>query len=235
MKIHKTQDYNLFKRIAGNRVLSKPHANRLREAIKDDPETINYMPIVINQNYEVIDGQHRLDAIRELGLPVSYVKVDNLNLGTVQRLNSISKTWTPIDYAKSFQEMGNENYRIYLEFKNKFKFNHDILMRYLSLDKLITSTLFKAGKLMVTNMARSYELCENLAELQQFYDRLHLRNQALGMLTIMQSKGYNHKHMLNKMRAHGHRIQEQKLQNDYAREFERIYNYHSQKEPIRLF
>lgn len=41
--------------------------------------------------------------------------------------------------------------------------------------------------------------------------------------------------MMLKMKQHAHLIEEQKSPVDYAREFERIYNYRTQKEPVRLF
>ena len=99
MKIQKTQDYTLFRRIKGNRNVSQPHVKRLLEAIKNDPKTITYNPIVVNSKMEVIDGQHRLEAIKKVDLPVYYIIVDDLRLETVQKLNSGSKMWSPMDYA----------------------------------------------------------------------------------------------------------------------------------------
>lgn len=234
MKIQSTQDYTLFKRISGNRVVSKPHVNRLLEAIREDPETITFNPIIVNGNYEVIDGQHRLEAIKKLGLEAYFIKVDDIGLSTVQKLNSISKMWSPMDYAKSFAENGNEDYKIYIDFKVRFKFNHDVLMRYLSLDKPMTGSLFKKGKFTVPNVARSYELATYLQDLQQFYDRIAYRNSANGFMIVAASPNYDHKRMYRQFKVYAHLINEQPLANDYAREFERIYNYR-QHTDTRLF
>lgn len=234
MKIQSTQDYSLFKRIKGNRRVSQPHINRLLEAIKDDPETITYNPIIVNDDMEVIDGQHRLEAIKKVDLPVHYIKVKDLDLRAVQKLNSLSKMWSPMDYAKSFAENGNENYRIYIDFKARFKFNHDVCMRYLALNTPMTGTLFKQGKFTIPNVARSYELSTYLQDLVQFYDRITYRNPAFGFLIISQSPNYDHKRMYRQMKNYAHLLNEQALANDYAREFERIYNYH-QHSSTRLF
>jgi hypothetical protein len=234
MKIQVTQDYSLFRRIKGNRILSQPHVKRLLEAIKDDPKAITYNPIIVNEKMQVIDGQHRLEAIKKLELPVHYVRVDDIGLATVQKLNSISKMWSPMDYAKSFAENGNEEYRIYIDFKVRFKFNHDVVMRYLALDVPMTGSLFKQGKFTVPNVARSYELATYLQDLEQFYERITFRNPAFGFLIIAQSPNYEHKHMLRHMKQYGHLLNEQPLANDYAREFERIYNYR-QRSVSRLF
>lgn len=235
MKIQSTQDYSLFKRIDGNRTVSRPHVERLKEAISRDPSTITYNPVIVNEKWQVIDGQHRFEAMQELELPIHYLKVNDLNLTTVQQLNSIAKTWTPIDYAKSFRELGNENYSVYLEFKHEFGFNHEILMRYMALDRYVTSPSFKAGKFVVTDVAEAYKMCSYLRDFREYYERATLRHQAAGYLYIIRSPKYDHKHFLKKLNQHAQRITEQKTPTDYAREFERIYNYHAQKEPIRLF
>ena len=234
MKIQKTQDYTLFRRIKGNRNVSQPHVKRLLEAIKNDPKTITYNPIVVNSKMEVIDGQHRLEAIKKVDLPVYYIIVDDLGLETVQKLNSVSKMWSPMDYAKSFAENGNEDYRIYIDFKVRFKFNHDVVMQYLSLNEPMTGAMFKQGKFTIPNVARSFELATYLQDLQQFYDRITYRNAAYGFLIVVQSPNYDHKRMYRQMKNYAHLLNEQPLANDFAREFERIYNYR-QRTDTRLF
>jgi hypothetical protein len=235
MKIQSTQDYKLFKRISGNRAVNKPHVNRLLEAIKENPETTSYNPILINNDFEIIDGQHRFDALRKLELPIHYLQVKNLDLDVVQRLNTVAKTWTPIDFARSFAELGNQNYQIYLDFKGEFHYGHNTLMKYLSLNHPITNTSFKEGRLIVDNEGLSYQYAQQLRELLEFNPRLIQKNAALGILKIMRSSNYKHKVMLKKMEHSGDRLAEQITENDWAREIERLYNLHSRKEPVMLF
>lgn len=235
MKILTTQDYSLFQRIAGNRVVSNPHVNRLKQAMEEDPSSVVYNPIVVNEDFEVIDGQHRLEAMQALGLPVHYIQVAGLDLGVVQKINSVAKQWSPMDYAKSYRELGNESYKLYIDFKKKFDFNHTILVRYMSPNVYSTNTTFKQGKFRVDDVAMAYRYCQYLQDFAEYYDRGRLKTQAQGFLYLIRSENYDHERMMSKMKQHAHRIQEQKNPVDYAREFERIYNYRSQKEAIRLF
>lgn len=234
MQIQVTQDYPLFKRIKGNRAVSKPHISRLLQAIKTTPDSVSYNPIVVNDKFEIIDGQHRFEAIKQLSLPVYYIQVDDLTLQTVQQLNSVSKAWSPMDYAKSYAELGNKNYQIYIDFKERYKFNHDILMKYLALDNPITSTAFNSGLFKVFNTKLSSELCRELTEVGQYYDRFNIRSFALGFLQVARNSDYDQTRMLNQLSKHGDKINEQALPNDWARELERIYNY-KQRDNVRLF
>ena len=88
--IYETTDYAMFKALNGNRRLNIHHANRLMKSIEQESLCV---PIIINENYEVIDGQHRLYCWEKLGLPAYYVLIPGYRLPQVQRLNNNSKTW----------------------------------------------------------------------------------------------------------------------------------------------
>lgn len=234
MLIQQTQDYSLLKRIKGNRAVNNSHVNRLLEAINATPDSVAYNPIVVNDNFEIIDGQHRAKAIELAQLPIHYIQVKGLNLATAQSLNSVSKPWSPMDYARSYAELGNENYNTYIAFKERFKLNHDILMKYLALDNPITGIAFKRGKFKVFNVRVSEELCNELLEIGSYYPRYNIRSFALGFLQLAQSERYDHSRMLTQMERYGHKFEEQTLPNDYARELERLYNF-NRRDNVRLF
>jgi ParB-like chromosome segregation protein Spo0J len=63
-KIFETRDYGMFKRLKGNRDIT---TNRVA-IIKASIENIGYIsnPIICNENMEIIDGQGRYEACKEL-------------------------------------------------------------------------------------------------------------------------------------------------------------------------
>lgn len=61
------------------------------------------------------------------------------------------------------------------------------------------------------------------------------RNTAYGFLQVITSKVYDHKKMVRQMEKHYAKFNEQALANDYAREYERIYNFASKVGATRLF
>ena len=64
-KILTTREYSIFKTIEGNRNISLLHLNRLRESML---EKHLFTVIVVNENMEIIDGQHRFTISKELQL-----------------------------------------------------------------------------------------------------------------------------------------------------------------------
>ena len=239
--IQSTSDYSAFGTIEGNRSIRPAHVKRLKEAIAVDPTSIMYNPILTNEKLEVIDGQHRLQAIKELELPVYYITVPRLGIKEVQKLNSVAKQWQPVDYAQAFSRLGNTNYDYYLAFKgHKGKYrdlslNHDSLMRYLSLNNPITSAAFNEGKLVVDDFDRSLELLKQLNEVGELYQRFGIRSFALAFLRVAQHPEYNHKRMLDRLKSDAmHKyMRDFSKERDYAKALNQIYNY-SKKQKVAL-
>ena len=69
-KIHVTSDYSKFSYLVGNRDIVNKHVKDLSGHIDERDLSI---PIIVNENMEVCDGQHRLEAYKVLGLPVHYI------------------------------------------------------------------------------------------------------------------------------------------------------------------
>lgn len=76
-RLERTSDYSLFKLLRGNRDLNKPHMNKMKEAIESD-NRLNLHPIIVNKNFEVIDGQHRLQCAKELGVDIFYIRSEDV-------------------------------------------------------------------------------------------------------------------------------------------------------------
>ena len=55
-QIYVTKDYTKFKTLDGNRALSRSQIKKLTRSFESEQIPL---PIIINEKYEVIDGQHR--------------------------------------------------------------------------------------------------------------------------------------------------------------------------------
>ena len=69
-QVNSTNDYLKFKTLKGNRNVNKLHVRRLKESFK---EAYLLSPIIVNQNFEIIDGQHRFEAAKSMELPINFI------------------------------------------------------------------------------------------------------------------------------------------------------------------
>lgn len=106
--VYKTTRYDKFKLLDGNRSVKTARVRRILESI----QKVGYrmVPIVVNKDYEVIDGQGRLAALRELGLPVYYVVDYGAGIEECRMLNIGMTNWSLTDFIDSYAELGNPEY-----------------------------------------------------------------------------------------------------------------------------
>ena len=117
LTVNQTKDYFLFKKLDGNRGVSELNKKRLMKSFNE-----NYLisPIIVNENYEIIDGQNRFEAARELELPIFYVQIPFYGIKEVQVLNANQKNWSTDDYVDGYIDLGKADYQIYKDFRKKY-------------------------------------------------------------------------------------------------------------------
>jgi len=109
-KIESTTDYESFHFFEGNRRVFDSHVKTLVREIKKN-NLLHLCPILVDRDFFVIDGQHRLFAAKALNVPIYYMIADKGGSNLIGTLNSARKAWLSADYVNYFVSQGNEDYR----------------------------------------------------------------------------------------------------------------------------
>ena len=114
-QVHKTNDYDKFRFISQNR--EPDHVNALVLSFND-----RLVPnaILCNENLEIIDGQNRFLAAKQIGAPIYYYIINGLGIYDVASLNSYGKNWSSLDYVKMWAALGKDEYKKALAFNAEF-------------------------------------------------------------------------------------------------------------------
>ena len=243
--VQQTKDLGLFKMLLGNRELNKVQIKRLTKTLEDDIWFTKLSPILVNENMEVIDGQHRLQAYKNykeaktIDLPIFFIMQKGLTIKDARLLNAGSKPWGPKDYAKAYSEYGNANYKTYLKFEKETGLNYDILVRYLATDYSVES--FRNGNFVVRDEKFSRQMFNNLdevgmvikASMDQPINWRH-RGFAIGLWNIMQNPNYEQARMLAQLEDYNKILRTTDMKNvDISKALQKIYNK-GQEEVVEL-
>ena len=108
LKTYITRDYSVFKYLSGNREINLHNVNNIVKNVLNN----GLLPtiVIVNENMEVIDGQHRIEAFKQLNLPVEFQIRKGLGLKDCIAYNVSSKKWETVDYINSYAERGIEDY-----------------------------------------------------------------------------------------------------------------------------
>ncbi len=115
--MEQTKNYEMFKRHVANRGINAKNVEKIRESIKDK-NMLHLRPIIVNSNYEIIDGQHRLEAAKELQLDLFYVVHHDSKDSDMILLNNNQKKWTLHEYLNYYCEMCSHEYIEFKKFLN---------------------------------------------------------------------------------------------------------------------
>ena len=115
-----TTKYDMFVLTDDNRAkgVDKAHLKRIVTSIQAT-NMLEYRPIIVDADMNVLDGQHRLKAAEQLGLPIWYEIKADVDLHDVVKLN-ISKPWGMLDYFNFFVK---NNYPEYIKLDKFLKAN----------------------------------------------------------------------------------------------------------------
>jgi hypothetical protein len=100
-QVEKTKDYSKFKYLDGNRPIEKHHLRKLKASIEKDNH-LNLHPIIVNEGFFVIDGQHRLEVAKLLGIEIFYIKSNKINDLHLIECNVNQKSWEIENYIDFF-------------------------------------------------------------------------------------------------------------------------------------
>jgi hypothetical protein len=108
MEHEQTQDYWKFKNLSQNRPLKIKHIMRLVQSMKETGFR-KEIPILVNRELEIIDGQHRFEAAKKLGIPFWY-QVCDAKADIIVDLNCSQLSWTWEDVLNFYVASGYPEY-----------------------------------------------------------------------------------------------------------------------------
>lgn len=160
-EIKSTKNYKQFKKLIGNRKVDEKRVDKIIKSI----QRVGYItsPIIVNEKYEVIDGQGRLEALSKLHMPVEYIVEDGIGIEECISMNVYQTNWTLLDYIVSYASRENQNYIRLLKLHHDYpEFSvHSLATALYGVGKL-TPNVVNRGELILTE--KRYEIAKERLE-----------------------------------------------------------------------
>lgn len=199
-----TKNYEKFITIDGNRIINELHVKRLIDSMQQK-QLIT--PIIVNEKYEIIDGQHRFKAQSILGLPVYYIVCEGYGLSEVHRLNEKSNNWKPIDFLNGYGTLAEkeEKYFDYIVLKEFIESNAITPILGISLTKgglneQDAMTAFKNGHYKANNIEDVQKFMNLLEDFSSYFQETYKSTKFIkAFLLFSSSSKYSHDNMTKKL------------------------------------
>lgn len=225
-QVYSTFNYELFKTASANRTTDEAHIEHLVESYD-----IKYLvvPIIVNEFFEIIDGQHRFEAAKIKGYPINFIINEGYGIMETQLLNTTMKNWTINDFTDFYCRLGKKDYITYKEFRLTYNFGHMESLAILLNSMSNFSKTFRAGNLVIKDLKKAEDIAKKIQDFGQYYKGYKKNRFVFAMLTILQHPEYDHELMLHKVSLQQRALVDCTTVAQQTELLEEIYNYKSRK------
>lgn len=233
--LHYTKNFDDFVLMRGNRKVVDKHARSLMKRMQEQGNLTTHFPIIVNEKMEVIDGQHRLEALKRLNAmnaknpdgeiiwtPFYRVEV-GLTTDSIRHINNGHRNWTWQDYMTSYVSEGKDVYERFKNLIEHFGFDFTTTLHYCCGDKHDKLNSFREGELVIKDQQKTFQLLKWYKEVTEAADHANTVF-AQAMYQLMQHPEYDHSRMERKMNLYSSALKRFVTRADYLRVIEDIYN-----------
>lgn len=229
--VYQTSELDVFKKIKGGRPVNAIHVKKLVTSMK----TFGFLcrPLIVNEKFEVIDGYHRLEAAKSLGLDVFFLVLPGSGINELHVMGLNQKNWSQESFLQSYANLGFPDYMKVAEFfkmNQDFKLNDIILMctnqySFNPNKEAISRQLFNKGdwKLLELNRAEGY--IKKLHIVKKHYEGYNRSSFVGTMIDLLNHPDFEFDLFIKKLKLQPSLMIDCSKKVQYRKIIEEVYNY----------
>ena len=228
-KYFKTKNYSMFKKVRGNRDVDPVHVARIVKLIAQR-DTKN--PIIVNKKMEVLDGQHTLEARKQLGLDVYYLISESTDALDVAAMNTGKRNWGLKNHLDMHCDRGKPDYQIVrskmIQYKTPIGETIALMLGQAQVKNEVTQD-FKLGKFKIPagGLANFDKVAKELVQISKSIDPFakQIKRQLIrAYMIISKHKDWNFERLKAAMKSKGGKLSAVTSRDEYIEQIEKIYN-----------
>jgi hypothetical protein len=240
-EIKNTKDYSIFKKNMLNRDIDPGNLKKITASLKAR-NLLQFRPILVNENFEVVDGQHRLEAAKQLGIDVYYQIQKDGTEEDILLLNSCQKNWHLDDYLSFYIAKSKEEYLKLRQFMNKNSLKLAYCLQLFNQNGGRNGVIFRAGAYKFpANLSDTNDQLLYVKHIQEFLNQKIIGNRTFiytgtflkAIVSFLNIKEVDRDIFLKKLEYKLEWVRNCTRYTDYRELFKNIYNYKNPN-PINL-
>ena len=229
-----TTEYSIFKHLDYNRPVMTETAQfkKLKNNIQEKGYLIS--PVICNERGYIIDGQHRVEACKQLGIPVPYVINHRMSDSDVKDANNLNKTWDLKAYAHNAAKKGDLECEALLNVAGEYEddFSFPVMADAFSSSKGGANSSIKNG-VYVIDLEFGHRILETAIELKDVVGSKFKQAKVVRALKTVLSKNPDFDVTHFKIKCTSRKFNVYNSEQDTAKEMIEVYNYYT-KEKDRI-
>lgn len=223
----KTKNYGIFRFKENNRPISDRHVKKLMKSIENNGY-IEAMPIIVNSDMVIIDGQHRYQACKNMNIDIVYEICSGNENQLLLDLNVSQLKWQQANYIAHHAKNGIIFYQLVTEIEAMYHLSTSNTIVVCGGRNVNADMIKKGVDIPInTNMMKVINILNEAKKTLSFWKGIKFVRAITKTVDVLSDKQYH------KLVKYINVITEQAQENYYVIQFENIINRHS-REKIKL-
>ena len=228
-RVEWTKNYEQFQMLYYNRAIMENSVNKLMTSMK----AYGYLlPLLVNQDLYIVDGQHRLEAAKKLEIQVSYIrfKIEEEKLPIlVAEVNTTSKNWSLTDHFNMWVSLERPVYLYVKKIIDEYDISIKTVVSIIGYSTVFLEK-FKKGIIGLTDTQKEKLIirCDQVKEIRElnimWADYKLSGAFTSAIVAVLRHAEYNHDKMVGQLEKYPTLIQKSLTIAEYVMCFEMVYN-----------
>ncbi len=232
-EVKESYDYKAFTFMDANRKINSRNYAKLVASMNEEQLCI---PIIVNEKLEIIDGQHRYTAAKELGLPIYYIVQRGYGIAQVKRANMVGTNWTKEDFLESHVQDGTGEYAAFKDLVDLYDVNiSDLIKVFASVqhkNQTITSKQFEEGTFSLDKKEDVVEFLEALEDFAEFKE-YKAKPFFTAFMKLYFQPDYDHSKMKDRLKTRASYLTKKSNYGEYLELLtKQVYSFGAVKNPL---
>lgn len=236
--VYATDDLDRFNFHDKNRAVNPAHVDNLETSVRKK-NLLEDQPILVNEVWDIIDGQHRLTVAKRLDETIYYIMREGLTVEDAITLNINTKNWTYKDYLRYWIKQGKEHYIYFKRFMDKYGTSYSVTTGMLGLGQATSGNqltqVFNSGKFKAKHKEYAEDLGAKLLKMKEHGDFANSRSFVLAFDEVMRIEEFDFEEFLHKVEMVPDRFARRSDTARYLRMIEDVYNYNRRGKRVQLY
>lgn len=164
-----TSNYQLFKPFFLNRGIQKRNLQLIKESLSKD-NLLYLHPIIVTNDYEILDGSHRFEAAKLLNIPIHFIQLPKMPLEQLINMlisfNFNMSKWGTFQFLQLYCKLNKKEYLEFKEFQEHFKLDSHLALPISKLREKARNVnpIFRKGDYVFEDKEKIYTITRNALE-----------------------------------------------------------------------
>lgn len=233
-------DYGIFKLSNMNRYrgVNQNHVEKMKQSILEK-NLLASRPILVGKDHIVLDGQHRLEAAKSLGIPIYYHYDENLTEEDMISLTGVNLAWTTEDKLNYYAKKGNADCQKILDISKKYGLETSLVFTLLcpfrnaivKADFKISSVSLEIGE----DYIEYFFKCRDIVKLCLGQVNFFTANRCVSALySLYRMEEFDKEHFLRNLKSLSHLVCMKPSKVLYVKMFLEIYNFKKKSKKLMV-